>query len=353
MTTNQNIQVGCCSDDGTAHIHAGPDYFLRVTASVVAAGAAVHLAGLDVAYLSSFAHAVWSLLGTMWWGIAAGIVAVGLLHRVPRDYFIALLGRGGTFGGLVRAALAGVLLDLCSHGILMVGAKLYERGVSLPQVMTFLISSPWNSFSLTFILIALIGVKWTLVFIAGSVVIALLTGWLYLLLEKKGALPPNPNAAMPVAGDFDMRADIKARLKNFRPGGSFVLDVLRDGLREGRMVIRWLFFGLIIAALIRAFVPDEMLTAFFGPTVLGLLLTMLATTVIEVCSEGSAPVGAELVTRAAAPGNGFAFLMGGVATDYTEILVIRQFTGRWKTAFLLPLLTLPQVFVLGLLMNAL
>lgn len=36
--------------------------------------------------------------------------------------------KGGRLNGIIRAALGGVLLDLCSHGILMGGAKLYERG---------------------------------------------------------------------------------------------------------------------------------------------------------------------------------------------------------------------------------
>ena len=91
-----------------------------------------------------FSHAVVDILGTVWWGILFGFLAVGLMNKVPRSYFNVLLGRGDTFGGLIRAALAGLLLDLCSHGILMVGAKLYERGASLAQVMTFLIASPWN-----------------------------------------------------------------------------------------------------------------------------------------------------------------------------------------------------------------
>jgi uncharacterized membrane protein YraQ (UPF0718 family) len=63
---------------------------------------------------------------------------------------------------MFRATLAGVCLDLCSHGILAVGMKLYERGASTGQVMAFLLASPWNSFSLTLILFGLIGVSWTL-----------------------------------------------------------------------------------------------------------------------------------------------------------------------------------------------
>jgi uncharacterized membrane protein YraQ (UPF0718 family) len=57
------------------------------------------------------------------------------------------------------------------------------------------------------------------------------------------------------------------------------------------------------------------------------------------------------MTRAAAPGNAFAFLMAGVSTDYTEILVMREATKSWKIAFFLPLVTVPQIVLLGWLMN--
>jgi len=107
----------------------------------------------------------------------------------------------------------------------------------------------------------------------------------------------------------------------------------------------------VLATAIRAFVPMDTYQALFGPTVVGLLLTMLAATIIEVCSEGSTPIAADIVTRAAAPGNGFAFLMAGVATDYTEVMVIRDLTKSWKIALFLPLVCLPQVLVMGWILN--
>jgi hypothetical protein len=341
----------CCGTQ--EHTNGGKrrfDALLWGSLTVIAAALAVHASGTDIPYVTAFSHAVTGLLSVMWWGIVAGIVAVGLMARVPREYFNKLLGRGDTFGGILRAAAAGLLLDLCSHGILMVGAKLYERGASLAQVMTFLIASPWNSISLTIILFALVGLKWTLVFIAASAVVAIITGMIYVALVKRGILPDNPNKTdIPV--DFDLVADAKARLKGFKFNSSFAGGVLRDGFIEGRAVMRWLFFGLILAALVRAFVSTEMLTQYFGPTMMGLFLTLIATTIIEVCSEGSTPVGAELVTRAGAPGNGFTFLMAGVATDYTEVLVLREVTKSWKIALSLPLLTVPQILILGYIMN--
>ena len=106
-----------------------------------------------------------------------------------------------------------------------------------------------------------------------------------------------------------------------------------------------------LPALIKVFLETHHMQTFFGPTLLGLGATLLAATIIEVCSEGSAPIAADLVTRAGAPGNGFAFLMAGVATDYTEVLVLKEATSSWKFALFLPLVTLPQIVVLAIVMN--
>jgi uncharacterized membrane protein YraQ (UPF0718 family) len=117
------------------------------------------------------------------------------------------------------------------------------------------------------------------------------------------------------------------------------------------MVLRWVLFGFVLTALIRALVPDASFQQYFGPTVLGLFLTLAATTVLEVCSEGSSPIAADLLTRAHAPGNAFVFLMAGAATDYTEILSLRETTRSWKATLALPLLSTPQVLLIGWLLQ--
>lgn len=348
----------CCHIPDTTqpgdHTHQGynprKDALLLGMLAIIAAGFILHFSGWHPAYLGTFAHAVVKLMSVMWWGIAGGIIAVGVMSRIPRSYFQAIMGRGDTVGGIVRATLAGLLLDLCSHGILMVGAKLYERGASLAQVMAFLIASPWNSITLTLILISLIGLPWTAAFVAGSALIAIATGIVYLHLVKRGHLPANPFSAPPEP-DFDIKADCKMRLAQLRITPALVGAIIKQGFFESLPVMRWLFFGVVLASIIQTFISDQAMTTWFGPTLAGLLLTLLATTLIEVCSEGSTPIGADLVTRAGAPGNGFVFLMAGVSTDYTEILVLKQTTKSWKIALSLPLLTVPQVVLLGWLMN--
>ena len=299
--------------------------------------------------LLDITQAVRELMDSMWIGLALGVFFVGLLGRVPQQFVTALLGRGDSAFGIMRATFAGVLLDLCSHGILLVAMRLYERGASLAQVMAFLIASPWNSLSLTVILIALIGWQWTLLFIVFSILIAFVSGLLFVRLVKLGVLPSNPNTV--VVDNFNVWQEAKKRWNAAQFNFSWWLSLLWEGLKDSAMIIRWLLLGVLLAAAIRAFVPMDFFSTYFGATLTGLGLTLLAATILEICSEGSTPIAADLVTRAQAPGNGFAFLMAGVATDYTEIMSLRDTTKSWKIALFLPLVTLPQVILLAWLMN--
>ena len=301
--------------------------------------------------LGVFTHGIQEMLNLMWWGIFMGMVAVGLIDRVPREFVIGFIGHDQGAESLLRAVGAGVLLDLCNHGVLMVGAKLYERGASLGQVFAFLMASPWNSLSLTIIIGVLMGWQWMAVFLVSSLVIALLTGLAVEALERAGRIKPNPNR-VDLPADFHVWHEAKMGLGRTRYDLVFVRDVARRSVSASRMALRRLFFGVVLAALIQATVPTEVFAAWFGATLIGLFTTLIASTIIEVCSEGSVPLAADLMTRAHAPGNAFAFLMAGVATDYTEIVVLREVTGRLKAALLLPALTVPQVLVIGWVLNA-
>ena len=300
--------------------------------------------------LGEMSAAAFELVNTMWWGVLLGVIMLSLLTRVPREFVMSVLGQKAGLSGIARATAAGLMLDLCSHGILMVGAKLYERGASLGQVMAFLIASPWNSFSLTLVLFALVGVVWTLVFIAASLLIAMVSGLLFDLFVRRGTLPANPNSS-DLPDDFQFWASARQGLRKTRFDRQFFLSMFKDGLSESRMVMRWIFFGVVLAAALRGLVPADLFQDYFGPSLLGLAATVLAATIIEVCSEGSTPIAADLLTRAHAPGNAFAFLMTGVSTDYTEIMVMKERTGSWKIALFLPLLTVPQVLAIAWLLN--
>ncbi|MCG8416087.1 MAG: permease [Pseudomonadales bacterium] len=330
-----------------------PDWLLRTCLTATCLLYAAHFLltdALPAGWPMLLSHSVFELINTIWWGIAIGILMIALLGRVPREFVMSALGTRRGFRGIVRASFAGVLLDLCSHGILMVGAKLYERGASAGQVMAFLVASPWNSLSLTLILIALIGLPWTLAFILLSMVIALVTGILFDLFVQRGVLPTNPQQ-ITIPEGFQFWPEAKRQWAQADFSFPTLIKMLKEGLIESKMVIRWILFGVLLASAVRAFMPVEMFSTYFGPTLMGLAVTIAVATILEVCSEGSTPIAADILTRAGAPGNSFTFLMGGVATDYTEILVLKDATRSLKMALFLPLISVPQVLLLGWLIN--
>lgn len=355
MQQHDRHRQGTTSSDAPCHAGAGkPDYLLRFSLGTVVLLYVAWLLWLGDSepqwWLAPPAHSVYELVNTMWWGVALGVVMIGLLSKIPRTFVIAALGSSRGFGGILRATCAGVLLDLCSHGILMVGAKLYERGASTGQVMAFLVASPWNSFSFTLVLIALIGLPWTLTFIALSAVIALITGLVFNLLESRGSIPPNPNR-LDLPTDFHFWSEAAAGIKRTRFDRAWLGDAVRSAVTESKMVLRWILFGIVLASVLRSLMSAEQMQMFFGPTLAGLGLTLLGATVLEICSEGSSPIAADLLTKAGAPGNSFTFLMAGVATDYTELMVMRETTRSWRIALLLPLITVPQIVVIAWVMN--
>ncbi len=348
----------CCANPAAAESCCGGsgarrrlDYLFWGSLVVFLAGVGAHLAlPGGPGWLHVFGHACVELLGRAWWGVLLGIVAVAVIGRVPQELVAALLGRGGSVSGLWRAVAAGVALDMCNHGILMVGMSLYKRGASLGQTLAFLIASPWNSLSVTLILAALIGWGWMLAFILLSLVVALVTGWIADRMVKAGKIPANPNRVDLPTG-YHMRPAIMGVVKSLKPGVSNYTKLLREGLADSRIVLRWILFGFVVTGLVRAFMPEVAFQQYFGPTWVGMFFTLLATTLLEVCSEGSSPIAADILTRAHAPGNAFVFLMAGAATDYTQMLSLRSTTRSWKATLALPLISTPQVLLVGWLIN--
>ena len=204
----QNHEPSCHSSKGSI------DYLLWISLLLVIIFYVLHWKFSSFANafdsIQIIAHSVFELMNIIWWGILLGMILIALLSKVPREFVVSALGTGKGIRGILRATIYGVLLDLCNHGILMVGAKLYERGASAGQVMAFLIASPWNSFSLTLILIALVGIKWTLLFIVASMLIAIISGMIFEFLVERRILPSNQNQ-IDLPNDFQFWREAKTK----------------------------------------------------------------------------------------------------------------------------------------------
>ena len=282
-----------------------------------------------------------------------GLLLSGLIdHFVPREYIIKLLS-GPRKRVIARSTLLGFLASSCSHGCLALSLELYRKGASVPAVVSFLLASPWASMSLTLVLLGLFGLK-GFVIIGGALLIALVTGWIFQALDRRGLIDANPKTLALDSG-FSIRRDAARRWRGYawtpRQLAADARGVAAGMVPLGRMVMGWVQLGLVLSAVLGTAVPHHAFERFLGPTFGGLLATLLTAALIEVCSEGTAPLAYELYRHTGALGNAFAFLMGGVVTDYTELGAVWVNIGR-KTVGWILLITLPLVVILGIVLNA-
>jgi uncharacterized membrane protein YraQ (UPF0718 family)/copper chaperone CopZ len=292
-------------------------------------------------FLDSLNESLLSYMKLIWWAVLIGLVIGGIIdYFIPEGFIFKYLGRKKK-RTLFYAVLAGFLLSACSHGILAISMQLYKKGASIPAVITFLLASPWANLPITILLFSFFGVK-ALFFVGTAMLIALITGFAYMGLEKLGWIEKSRQVNVEKNIKWD-------NLRRFNLKNS-ISGVWKGTLSLSNMVLWWILIGFTFAALIRAYVPAHIFMSYFGPTIGGLLLTLAFATIIEVCSEGSAPIAFEIFNKVGALGNPFVFLMAGVVTDYTEIGLIWTNIGR-KAAIWLPIITVPMVLLAAWLFN--
>jgi uncharacterized membrane protein YraQ (UPF0718 family) len=303
---------------------------------------------------SPVSHALWGYLKKAGWALLLGLFLGGVVERyIPKEY-ITLWLAGRHRRTILASAGLGFLASSCSHGCLALSMELYKKGASVPAVITFLLASPWASLSLTLLILSLMG--WEgLVIVLLALVVAAVTGFVFQQLEQKGWVDRNPHTVQVKEG-FSIGEHLRERFRRKRWSARVLAEdlraILRGGWALGRMVVFWVALGFTLSAVFGVLLPGHWWGRYLGPSALGLLATLGIATVIEVCSEGTAPLAVELYRRTGALGNAFGFLMGGVVTDFTELSVLWGNLGPKVVGWLL-LVTLPQVFLLGMVMNLL
>jgi len=303
-------------------------------------------------FLVPFKETLLSYFQKIWWAILLGLFLGGIIdHYVPREYFSHILAKPKK-RTIVYSVILGFFMSVCSHGILALSIQLHKKGASNPAVVSFLLASPWANITLTIMLLSFFGLK-ALFIILSAIVIAINTGFIFQFLERKNLIERNTNTAI-LDDNFSIKDDIRKRLKEYKLSPETLKSDFK-GIVNGifalsDMVLWWVLIGVGLASIAGAYIPTHVFTTYLGASFAGLLLTLLLATVIEVCSEGSSPMAFEIYRQTGAFGNSFVFLMAGVVTDYTEIGLLWHNVGK-KTAIWLPIVTVPQVVLLGWIAN--
>ena len=296
---------------------------------------------------------IWEVLNATWEVfllaspyILLGLAFAGALHvLVPADKVARWLGSPG-FGSVIRAALLGIPLPLCSCAVVPVTIELSRKGASRESSLAFLVSTPEtgvDSILLTWGLMGpIMAVARPIAALCTSLVAAATSRW-----TSTDAPSDNPHSA-------DPSAPSDPQVVHTSQSNSVARDRLRSGVRYGfaEMVDEigfWLVFGLLLTGIITALVPDDLFRGHLAQGPLALIALLLMGVPLYMCASASTPVAAALLLKGVSPGAALVFLLAGPATNASSLVVIARFFGRrFVSAYLISVVVVSLVLGLTL-----
>lgn len=280
-----------------------------------------------------------------------GLAAAGVIKAwVPEGRIGRWLGGQGPWP-VVKAALVGAPLPLCSCGVLPAALGLRRAGASRGATLSFLIATPETGVDSLAVSYALLGPFLAVLRPVAAVGSAIVTGLLTVLLPAERRRPLFQVAAAPTgcgcSGDCAAAAVPATRTAWSRTvsGLRYALtDILDD-------ITLWLAAGLLLAAAVATWVPP-LAMAQWGGGLPAMLLMLLVGIPMYICATASTPLAAGLLLAGVSPGAVLVFLLTGPATNIATMAVVRREMGTMVLALYLAGVALSAV-VFGLVTDAL
>lgn len=271
-----------------------------------------------------------------------GFFVAGLLKVfVPDGVMAAHLGGRGV-KPVLKAALVGVPLPLCSCGVLPAALGLRRQGAGKGAAAAFMISTPETGVDSMAVTYALIDPVMTVVRPVAATITAVVAGLLVNAFPGREAdLSPSP--IPPMAKDGGCGGEgcgCGCGHAPDAPAGPSFRDKFASGMRYafGEMlgdIGRWLMLGVLVAGLISVAVPDDFLASFAGGGILSYLVMLAVALPLYVCATASTPIAASLLLKGISPGAALVFLLAGPATNGATITVMLKTLGRRATGLYL------------------
>lgn len=274
--------------------------------------------------ITIFLTEFWQTLAEMSPYLLFGFFAAGLLSVFlsPAAVERHLGGRG--FWPIVKASLFGIPLPLCSCGVIPVSMSLYKHGAGRGPTISFLLSTPQTGVDSIFVTYSLLGPFFAIIRPVAALLTGLVGGGLVNLFDDKKGLHTEQ--------EEKCTDDCCAKGKKARKW--------RRILRHGFVTLptdigRAMLGGLVIAAVISAWVPDDFFAVHLaaGSGIVAMLIMMVLGIPVYVCATASVPVAAALIEKGLSPGAALVFLMTGPATNAAALTTLWSILGK-RTAIL-------------------
>jgi uncharacterized membrane protein YraQ (UPF0718 family) len=262
-----------------------------------------------------------------------GIAAGGAIKAFFSAKFIAGHLGGGKFAPVIKSAIIGVPLPLCSCSVAPTAASLKKQGANRGAVSSFLISTPESSMDSIALTYVLIDPLMTVIRPVAAFITATVAGTI------QNFLPETPQDKAVVNNEAAAPAD--PLMKRLRDGQTYAFFDLWHEL------LPWFAGGILAAGVISALVPPSFFESGFGGGITGMLIVMAVGMGMYICSSASTPVAAAMIMKGMSPGTALVFMLVGPAVNMASLGMISSILGKRGAAVHLACLAVCTV-LLGL-----
>jgi len=264
-----------------------------------------------------------------------GFFMAGLLSLFFSPAYIRRhLGAGG-WKAVVKAALVGVPLPLCSCGVVPVTLAMRKQGAGKGAATSFLISTPQTGIDSFIVTWSMLGWVFAVFRIAAAFVTGIIGGLAVDRLDPEPAGAPSGSGSEPEAEP----RPANRLLYLFHYGFVTLFDSIALAL----------LIGLALAAVISLALPPQALGGYRGSEFITMLIMLAVGIPLYVCSTGSVPIAAALMMKGISPGAALVFLIVGPATNAATLAAMIQILGKRTTVIYLTTIVVMALACGGLL----
>lgn len=226
---------------------------------------------------------------------------------------------GKNFGAVLKAALLGVPVPLCSCSVIPTAVTLRKGGASNASTSAFLISTPESGVDSISITYALMDLPMTLLRPLAAFASAFFAGLLQLKLNDF-ELPREP------AGGAE-KTCCHSNKESTPSFGVKIQGIFQYGFGKlSNDIAGWLAVGLLLGALIQMMVPENF---FENLSLMQNRLLILGIGIpFYICASASTPIAVSLMLKGLSPGSAILFLLVGPATNISNIAVLQKYIGK-------------------------
>ena len=280
--------------------------------------------------------ASWRLLHEASIYVLFGILVAGMLRIFLSPSTVSRHLGQGRFRSVFKASLLGIPIPLCSCGVLPAAASLKKQGANKGATTAFLISTPESGVDSMALTYALLDPVMTIARPAAAFATATAAGLSENLLSNDEERHVKADLSCPVDGCCDGQECLP---EDHRSHHSFA-EKLRAGLAYAfndlwNDIAVWFLLGILLAGLITALVPTDVMTRYLGGGLPAMLVMLAAGIPLYICATASTPIAAALILKGVSPGAALVFLLVGPATNVTSLTVLLKILGKRATAIYL------------------